>query len=165
MKPLVSIIMGSRSDWEAMSRAQDILNQLKIPNEAKVFSAHRTPDLLFEYLAPLPNQGVEVIIAGAGMAAHLPGVIAGKCHLPVIGVPMIAKGFGGMDALLAISQMPAGTPVATMSVGGSGATNAGLYAASILGIKYPEIREAYLAFREAQIEKGRLNSDPAADPV
>ncbi|MCZ6559714.1 MAG: 5-(carboxyamino)imidazole ribonucleotide mutase [Gammaproteobacteria bacterium] len=165
MKPLVSVIMGSRSDWEAMSRCTDILEQLGIPFEAKVYSAHRTPDLLFEYLQPLRDQGVEVIVAGAGGAAHLPGVIAGKCALPVIGVPMESKALKGMDSLLSIAQMPAGIPVATMAIGTAGAANAALFAAAIIANKHPDIREALDQFRTAQTEKGARNTDPNAEPA
>lgn len=157
--------MGSRSDWEAMSRCTDILEQLGIPFEAKVYSAHRTPDLLFEYLQPLRDQGVEVIVAGAGGAAHLPGVIAGKCALPVIGVPMESKALKGMDSLLSIAQMPAGIPVATMAIGTAGAANAALFAAAIIANKHPDIREALDQFRTAQTEKGARNTDPNAEPA
>ncbi len=157
--------MGSRSDWEAMSRCTDILDQLNIPYDAKVYSAHRTPDLLFDYLQPLRDQGVEVIVAGAGGAAHLPGVIAGKCALPVIGVPMESQALKGMDSLLSIAQMPAGIPVGAMAIGGAGAANAGLFAAAILANKHSEIREALDRFRAAQTEKGARNTDPQADPA
>lgn len=160
MKTLVSILMGSKSDWSEMSRAADILSQLNIPHEAKVYSAHRTPDLLFEYIRPLRDNGVEVIIAGAGGAAHLPGVIAGKSALPVIGVPMQSKALNGIDSLLSIAQMPAGIPVATMAIGGAGAANAALFAAAILANKHPQIREALDQFRKNQTEKGARNTDP-----
>ncbi len=148
-----------------MSRCTDILEQLGIPFEAKVYSAHRTPDLLFEYLQPLRDQGVEVIVAGAGGAAHLPGVIAGKCALPVIGVPMESKALKGMDSLLSIAQMPAGIPVATMAIGTAGAANAALFAAAIIANKHPDIREALDQFRTAQTEKGARNTDPNAEPA
>ena len=148
-----------------MSRCTDILEQLGIPFEAKVYSAHRTPDLLFEYLKPLRDQGVEVIVAGAGGAAHLPGVIAGKCALPVIGVPMESKALKGMDSLLSIAQMPAGIPVATMAIGTAGAANAALFAAAIMANKHPDIREALDQFRTAQTEKGTKNTDPNAEPA
>ncbi|MCZ6537903.1 MAG: 5-(carboxyamino)imidazole ribonucleotide mutase [Gammaproteobacteria bacterium] len=165
MKPLVAVIMGSRSDWEAMSRCTDILDRLGIPFDAKVFSAHRTPDLLFAYLQPLRTEGVEVIVAGAGCAAHLPGVIAAKCPLPVIGVPMESKALKGMDSLLSIAQMPAGIPVGTMAIGTAGAANAALFAAAIMANKHPDIRESLDRFRTEQTEKGGRNTDPRADPV
>jgi 5-(carboxyamino)imidazole ribonucleotide mutase len=148
-----------------MSRCTDILEQLGIPFDAKVYSAHRTPDLLFEYLKPLREQGVEVIVAGAGGAAHLPGVIAGKCALPVIGVPMESKALKGMDSLLSIAQMPAGIPVATMAIGTAGAANAALFAAAIIANKHPDIREALDQFRTAQTEKGARNTDPNSEPA
>jgi len=148
-----------------MSRFTDILEQLGIPFEAKVYSAHRTPNLLFEYLKPLRDQGIEVIVAGAGGAAHLPGVIAGKCALPVIGVPMESKALKGMDSLLSIAQMPAGIPVATMAIGTAGAANAALFAAAIMANKHPDIREALDQFRTAQTEKGARNTDPNAEPA
>jgi len=148
-----------------MSRCTDILEKLGIPFEAKVFSAHRTPDLLFEYLHPLRGDGVEVIVAGAGGAAHLPGVIAGKCPLPVIGVPMESKALKGMDSLLSIAQMPAGIPVGTMAIGNAGAANAALYAAAILANKHPEYQEALDLFRKEQTEKGARNTNPQADPA
>ena len=132
MNPKIGIIMGSKSDWETMSRACDILNELDIPYEKRVVSAHRTPDLMVEYAKSAANRGIKIIIAGAGGAAHLPGMVASCTCLPVIGVPVQSKALSGMDSLLSIVQMPAGVPVATMAIGVSGATNAGLMAARIL---------------------------------
>lgn len=145
---LISILMGSKSDWPIMEQVSHILKELSIPHEAKVLSAHRTPDALFDYVASCEKKGVEVIIAGAGGAAHLPGVIAAKTLLPVIGVPMPSQSLNGMDSLLSIVQMPAGIPVATMAIGKAGAINAGLFAASILSVKYPEYKQAIKMYRE-----------------
>ena len=139
MKPLVGIIMGSTSDWETMQSAADLLDKLSIPHEVRVVSAHRTPDLLFEYASTARQRGLEVIIAGAGGAAHLPGMTASKTSLPVLGVPVQSKTLGGMDSLLSIVQMPAGIPVATFAIGVAGATNAALCAAAILANKHPAI--------------------------
>ena len=142
-KPLVAILMGSKSDWDVMEHAGHMLDKLKIPHEARALSAHRTPEALFEYMADVEARGVEVFIAAAGGAAHLPGVVASKTLLPVLGVPMTSSTFvNGMDALLSIVQMPAGIPVGTLAVGKAGAVNAAILAASILGNKYPEYREA-----------------------
>ncbi|MGH8238807.1 MAG: 5-(carboxyamino)imidazole ribonucleotide mutase, partial [Steroidobacteraceae bacterium] len=132
MKPLVGIIMGSKSDWDTLSAAADMLHKLSVPHEVRVVSAHRTPDLLFEYASSARERGLEVIIAGAGGAAHLPGMTAAKTSLPVLGVPVQSKTLSGLDSLLSIVQMPAGVPVATFSIGRAGATNAALSAASIL---------------------------------
>ena len=132
MKPVVGVIMGSTSDWETMKHACDILEQLEIPYEKKVVSAHRTPDLMFEYAESAQDRGIKVIIAGAGGAAHLPGMTAAKTIVPVIGVPIQSKALNGMDSLLSIVQMPGGVPVATVAIGKAGATNAGLLAAQIL---------------------------------
>jgi len=151
-KPLVGIIMGSVSDWETMKHAAQTLKELGIPYEVRVISAHRTPDLAFEYAATAEERGLEVIIAGAGGAAHLPGVLASKTILPVLGVPMLGWALNGLDALLAIAQMPAGVPVGTLAIGRAGAVNAALLAAAILGNKYPEIRERLKAYRKAQTE-------------
>ncbi len=158
MTKLVSILMGSKSDWPMMEHAGQILDTLKIPYEARVLSAHRTPDALFEYIANAEKDGVEVIIGAAGGAAHLPGVIAAKTLLPVIGVPMPSQAFNGMDSLLSIVQMPAGIPVATMAVGKPGAINAGLFAASILSIKHPEFRQAIKKYRAEQAQTILENS-------
>jgi 5-(carboxyamino)imidazole ribonucleotide mutase len=149
-KPLVGIIMGSQSDWETMQHAAQQLDQLGVPYEAQVVSAHRTPDLLFEYAASAVGRGLEVIIAGAGGAAHLPGMAASKTCLPVLGVPVESKALHGVDSLLSIVQMPGGVPVGTLAIGKAGAINAALLATAILGNKHARFREAYEKFREAQ---------------
>lgn len=149
---LVGLIMGSQSDWETMQNAAETLSALAIPHEIKVVSAHRTPDLMFEYADSAIERGLEVIIAGAGGAAHLPGMVAAKTTLPVLGVPVQSKALSGMDSLLSIAQMPAGIPVATLAIGNAGATNAALLAASILGIKYPQIRRALEEFRHTRTQ-------------
>ena len=161
-KPLVAIIMGSQSDWETMKHAADILTQLGVPHDVQVVSAHRTPDKLSTFAETAEAAGLEVIIAGAGGAAHLPGMCAAKTCLPVLGVPVGTEHslLRGMDALLAIVQMPAGVPVGTLAIGKAGATNAGLLAASILGNKYPAIRDAVKAFRQQQTDKVLANPDP-----
>jgi 5-(carboxyamino)imidazole ribonucleotide mutase len=161
MKPLVGIIMGSSSDWETMRAAAEALDKLAVPYETKVVSAHRTPDLLFEYAASAQGRGIEVIIAGAGGAAHLPGMTASKTTLPVLGVPVQSKSLNGLDSLLAIVQMPAGVPVATFAIGAAGATNAGLAAAAILANKRPEIDVALKKFRAEQTAKVLSNPDPS----
>src|SRR6202163_3668066 len=161
-KPLVGIIMGSSSDWETMEHAAKTLEELGIPHETKVVSAHRTPDLLFEYASSAEKRGIEVIIAGAGGAAHLPGMTASKTVLPVLGVPVESKALKGLDSLLSIAQMPGGIPVGTLAVGKSGAINAALLAAAILGIKYPAIRESLRKFPEAQTG---LFLEPPVPPV
>ena len=161
-KPLVGIIMGSTSDWEVMKNAADKLEELNIPFEIKVISAHRTPDLLFQYAGSAVERGLEVIIAGAGGAAHLPGVTAAKTPLPVLGVPMESKYLKGMDSLLSMVQMPGGVPVGTLAIGKPGAVNAALFAAAILGNKYPESRKAWENFRSKQTEKGIANQDTLA---
>ena len=150
---LVGIIMGSQSDWPVMKHASDTLTNLAIKHEKKVVSAHRTPDLLFEYAENASERGIEVIIAGAGGAAHLPGMTAAKTHIPVIGVPIKTKSLEGKDSLLSILQMPAGIPVATVAIGKAGSINAGLLAASILGIKYPAINKKVLEFRKKQTKR------------
>ena len=151
MSVLVSIVMGSKSDWSTMEATSAMLDTLNIPHEARALSAHRTPDALFEYLKSAESRGVEVFIAAAGGAAHLPGVIASKTVLPVLGVPMTSTTFtNGLDALLSIVQMPAGIPVATLAVGKAGASNAAILAASILGAKYPQFREAVQRLRAEQ---------------
>jgi len=160
MQPLVGLIMGSRSDWETMSNAARILDQLEIPYETRVVSAHRTPDLLFEYASTAEERGLQVIIAGAGGAAHLPGMTAAKTQLPVIGVPVQSRTLKGLDSLLSIVQMPAGIPVATTAIGAAGATNAALLAASILALNHPRIREALARFREEQTRQVLENGDP-----
>jgi 5-(carboxyamino)imidazole ribonucleotide mutase len=150
---LVGIIMGSQSDWPIMKNASDTLTSLSIKHEKKVVSAHRTPDLLFKYAEEAYARGIEVIIAGAGGAAHLPGMTAAKTHIPVIGVPVKTKSLEGKDSLLSIVQMPAGIPVATVAIGKAGAVNAGLLAASILSIKYPEINKSLISFRKKQTKR------------
>jgi 5-(carboxyamino)imidazole ribonucleotide mutase len=161
-KPLVAVLMGSQSDWEVMKNACDLLDSLDVPNEAQVISAHRATDALLDYVAAAPKRGVEVFIAGAGMAAHLPGVISAKTDLPVLGVPLKGGMMDGLDALMAIVQMPGGVPVATFAIGKAGAKNAALNAAAILGIKYPEIKRAYRKFRAAQTKKVLANRIPGA---
>ena len=160
--PLVGIIMGSSSDWETLEHAANTLHELGVPHETRVVSAHRTPDLLFEYAASAEKRGIEVIIAGAGGAAHLPGMTASKTVLPVLGVPVESKALKGLDSLLSIAQMPGGVPVGTLAVGKAGAINAALLAAAILGAKYPVVREAYRKFRNAQTERVLANPDPKA---
>ena len=159
---LVGIIMGSSSDWETLEHAANTLLELGVPHETRVVSAHRTPDLLFEYAASAEKRGIEVIIAGAGGAAHLPGMTASKTVLPVLGVPVESKTLKGLDSLLSIAQMPGGVPVGTLAVGKAGAINAALLAAAILGAKHPEVREAYRKFRDAQTERVLANPDPKA---
>ena len=157
---LVGLIMGSQSDWETMKNAAQTLSALAIPHEVKVVSAHRTPDLMFEYADSAVTRGLEVIIAGAGGAAHLPGMVAAKTPLPVLGVPVKSRALSGMDSLLSIAQMPAGIPVGTLAIGDAGATNAALLAAAILGIKYPQIRRSLEEFRHARTEAVLSQSDP-----
>src|ERR1043166_9627452 len=152
MQPLVGIIMGSTSDWETMANAAETLEALDEPFDVRVVSAHRTPDLLFEYASTAEARGLEVIIAGAGGAAHLPGMTAAKTALPVLGVPVESKALKGMDSLLSIVQMPAGIPVGTLAIGRAGAINAALLAAAIVANKHEEYCEALLAYRAAQTE-------------
>ncbi|MBB3868719.1 5-(carboxyamino)imidazole ribonucleotide mutase [Geobacillus sp. NFOSA3] len=159
MQPLVGVIMGSQSDWETMKYACDILEELQIPFEKKVVSAHRTPDYMFEYAETAEERGIKVIIAGAGGAAHLPGMVAAKTTLPVIGVPVQSKALNGLDSLLSIVQMPGGVPVATVAIGKAGATNAGLLAASMLGIHYPQYMEALKKRRETIRKQVMESSD------
>ena len=156
----VGIIMGSVSDWETMSHAAETLEKLGVTHEVEVVSAHRTPDKLFDYAEKAAGRGIEVIIAGAGGAAHLPGMTAAKTSLPVLGVPVQSKALNGMDSLLSIAQMPAGIPVGTLAIGRAGATNAALLAAAILGNKYQEIREALDNFRAQQTETVLSRPDP-----
>lgn len=160
VKPLVGIIMGSQSDWETMSGSAEMLDELQIPFEVRVVSAHRTPDLLFKYAEAAEKRGLEVVIAGAGGAAHLPGMTAAKTTLPVLGVPVESKALKGMDSLLSIVQMPAGIPVGTLAIGRSGAINAALLAASIVGQKHPEHLKALKAFRDSQTAKVLDIGDP-----
>ena len=159
-KPLVGVIMGSQSDWETMQHAAAQLDALGVPAEAQVVSAHRTPDLLFAYAASAAKRGLEVIIAGAGGAAHLPGMCAAKTELPVLGVPVESRTLKGIDSLLSIAQMPGGVPVGTLAIGKSGAINAALLATAILGNKHPKFREAYAAFRKQQTKKVLANRKP-----
>ncbi len=158
--PLVGIIMGSTSDWETMKNAADALAQLGVPHEVEVVSAHRTPDKLFAYAESAEARGIQVIIAGAGGAAHLPGMVAAKTVVPVLGVPVQSKALNGMDSLLSIAQMPAGIPVGTLAIGKAGAANAGLLAAAMLGNQYPEYRAALHKFRQEQTDKVLANADP-----
>jgi 5-(carboxyamino)imidazole ribonucleotide mutase len=160
MQPLVGIIMGSKSDWETMAHAAATLETLGVPFEVRVLSAHRTPDLLFEYAGTAEARGLEVIIAGAGGAAHLPGMAAAKTPLPVLGVPVESKALKGLDSLLSIVQMPAGIPVATLAIGRAGAINAALLAAAILGNTHPQFREALRAYRAAQTQAVLDSPDP-----
>lgn len=160
MQPLVGVIMGSTSDWETMRHGAQVLEELGIAHEVRVVSAHRTPDLLFEYAASAEGRGLEVIIAGAGGAAHLPGMTAAKTVLPVLGVPVESKTLGGLDSLLSIAQMPAGVPVGTLAIGRAGAVNAALLAASIVGNKHPELRAALARRRREQTEAVLRHSDP-----
>src|SRR6202049_3984162 len=164
-QPLVGVIMGSTSDWETMEHASKTLEELGIPHETRVVSAHRTPDLLFEYASSAEKRGIEVIIAGAGGAAHLPGMAASKTVLPVLGVPVESKALKGLDSLLSIAQMPGGIPVGTLAIGKAGAINAALLAAAILGAKHPEIRKALRKFRGAQTARVLANPDPKAASV
>lgn len=159
-RPLVGMIMGSKSDWDTMRHGVDILIQLGIPHEVEVVSAHRTPDKLFSYADRADARGLEVIIAGAGGAAHLPGMAAAKTALPVLGVPVQSKALNGMDSLLSIAQMPAGIPVGTLAIGRAGAVNAALLAAAILANKYPEIKTALCAYRQSQTETVLADADP-----
>ena len=158
--PLIAIIMGSKSDWETMEYATKTLDEFHIPYEVKIVSAHRTPDLLFQFAESAHVRGIEVIIAGAGGAAHLPGMAAAKTHLPVLGVPVQSKAFNGMDSLLSIVQMPAGIPVGTLAIGRAGAVNAALLAASIVANKHSEYLKALLAYRAAQTQSVLDNPDP-----
>lgn len=157
---LVGIVMGSRSDWETMQHAAAKLEALGVAHEVRVVSAHRTPDVLFEYAAGAAARGLRVIIAGAGGAAHLPGMLAAKTAIPVLGVPVQSKALNGMDSLLSIVQMPAGIPVATFAIGNAGAANAALFAAAILAHDHPEISKSLDAFRARQTDEVASNDDP-----
>ena len=152
--------MGSRSDWQTMSAAAQMLEELGVPHEVRVVSAHRTPDLLFEYAATAQERGLQVIIAGAGGAAHLPGMVAAKSLLPVLGVPVESKALSGMDSLLSIVQMPKGIPVGTLAIGPAGAANAALLAASMLANHDPDLRQALADFRARQTEQVLAQPDP-----
>jgi 5-(carboxyamino)imidazole ribonucleotide mutase len=151
--PLVGVIMGSKSDWETMQHAVKVLQDFAVPHEAKVVSAHRTPQWMAEYAQGAEHRGIEVIIAGAGGAAHLPGMVAAHTHLPVLGVPVESAILKGVDSLLSIVQMPAGVPVGTLAIGKAGATNAGLLAVSILALKRPDLRDQLKKFRHDQTQR------------
>ena len=148
--PQVAVIMGSKSDWETMKHAVELLERFGIPHEHRVVSAHRTPDLMAEFAKGAADRGVQVIIAGAGGAAHLPGMVAAHTHLPVLGVPVQSRMLSGWDSLLSIAQMPGGVPVGTLAIGESGAKNAAILAASILALRDEKVRAALIAFRQAQ---------------
>src|SRR5580765_8320521 len=161
LQPLVGVIMGSSSDWETLEHALNTLKELGVAHETRIVSAHRTPDLLFEYASSAEKRGIEVIIAGAGGAAHLPGMTASKTVLPVLGVPVESKALKGLDSLLSIAQMPGGIPVGTLAIGKAGAINAALLAASSLGNKYPSVRETLRKFRQSQTKNVLATPDPA----
>ncbi len=162
MQPLIGIIMGSKSDWSTLIHSAETLEKLGVPHEIRVVSAHRTPDLLFEYASSAEGRGIEVIIAGAGGAAHLPGMVAAKSALPILGVPVESSVLSGVDSLLSIVQMPGGIPVGTLAIGKAGAVNAALLATTILGGKYPQYREAIHLFRKHQTQTVLDNPDPRA---
>jgi len=164
MKPLVGLIMGSRSDWDTLRAAAETLERFSIPHEVRVISAHRTPDLLFDYASSAAARGLKVLIAGAGGAAHLPGMAAAKTTLPVLGVPVQSKALSGLDSLLSIVQMPAGIPVATFAIGVAGATNAALTAVAILALQDPALDAALQDFRRRQTESVLENPDPRNAP-
>ena len=161
---LVGVIMGSRSDWETMAHSVETLEMLGILHETRVVSAHRTPDVAFEYASSAEDRGLEVIIAGAGGAAHLAGVMASKTVLPVLGVPIQSIALNGLDSLLSIVQMPGGVPVGTLAIGKAGAVNAALLAAAILGVSRPEIRERVRAYRKERTEAALRDPDPSMNP-
>jgi 5-(carboxyamino)imidazole ribonucleotide mutase len=160
-EPQVGVIMGSRSDWETMRHAVETLERLGVPAESRVVSAHRTPDLLFEYASTAADRGLQVIVAGAGGAAHLPGMVAAKTHLPVLGVPVESQALKGMDSLLSIVQMPAGVPVGTLAIGRSGAVNAALLAAAVVALHDDGVRQRLVRFREEQTASVLEHPDPA----
>lgn len=162
-QPLVGVIMGSRSDWETMSHGVEVLQKLGVEHEVRVLSAHRTPDALAEYVSSAESRGLEVLIAGAGGAAHLPGVAAAKTLLPVLGVPIESKALGGMDSLLSIVQMPAGIPVGTLAIGRAGSVNAAMLAVAILAGKHPQFRKALQEYRAAQAQRVLAHPDPRAE--
>ncbi|QKI88519.1 5-(carboxyamino)imidazole ribonucleotide mutase [Thiomicrorhabdus xiamenensis] len=161
--PLVGVIMGSKSDWPTMQHAVEMLELFGVPHEVKVVSAHRTPDLMFEYAEQAQERGLQVIIAGAGGAAHLPGMVAAKTVVPVLGVPVKSRALSGNDSLLSIVQMPGGIPVGTLAIGEAGAKNAGILAAQIVGNQYSEVREAVNRFRTEQTETVLANPDPRVE--
>jgi len=158
--PLIGIVMGSKSDWETMSHAAQVLEALDVPHEVRVVSAHRTPEAMFEYAEGAEERGLEVIIAGAGGAAHLPGMVASRTVVPVLGVPVQSRTLNGFDSLLSIVQMPGGVPVGTLAIGKAGSINAGLLAASILGQSHPDIRERYRQWRQRQSDAVLAATDP-----
>ncbi|WP_140718814.1 5-(carboxyamino)imidazole ribonucleotide mutase [Pseudomonas sp. Hp2] len=158
--PLVGIVMGSRSDWDTMQHAAQKLDMLGVPYEVRVVSAHRTPDVLFSYAEQAAGRGLRAIVAGAGGAAHLPGMLAAKTAVPVLGVPVQSKALNGMDSLLSIVQMPAGIPVATFAIGNAGAANAGLFAAALLAPEHPAIGAALAQFRQRQTDDVMAADDP-----
>jgi 5-(carboxyamino)imidazole ribonucleotide mutase len=164
MKPRVGVIMGSTSDWETLKPAADVLEQLGVAHEVRVVSAHRTPDLLFEYASTAESRGLMAIIAGAGGAAHLPGMTAAKTRIPVLGVPVTSKALNGMDSLLSIVQMPKGGPVATFAIGAAGAANAALFAAAIVALGDPAVAAALARFRQSQTEAVLAQPDPRNSP-
>ena len=161
--PRIGIVMGSRSDWETMSHASQILDELDIDHEVRVVSAHRTPDLMFEYAVTAEGRGMRAIIAGAGGAAHLPGMLAAKTHLPVLGVPVQSRTLQGIDSLYSIVQMPAGIPVATFAIGRAGAVNAALFAAALLASQDDGVRAALIAYRQRQTQQVMARPDPRVD--
>jgi 5-(carboxyamino)imidazole ribonucleotide mutase len=160
-EPLVGVIMGSRSDWETMRHAVETLDRLEVPCETRVVSAHRTPDLLFEYASGAAERGLQVIVAGAGGAAHLPGMTASKTHLPVFGVPIESQALHGMDSLLSIAQMPAGVPVGALAIGRAGAVNAALLATAVVALHDDEVRRRLVRFRDEQTAAVLEHPDPA----
>jgi len=164
MKPVVGIIMGSTSDWETLKPASDLLEQLGVAHEVRVVSAHRTPDLMFDYASTAESRGLVAIIAGAGGAAHLPGMTAAKTRVPVLGVPVTSKALNGMDSLLSIVQMPKGIPVATFAIGAAGAANAALFAAAIVALGDPAVAAALARFRQSQTEAVLSQPDPRNSP-
>lgn len=161
--PLVGVIMGSRSDWDTMKHAVEVLERLGVPHEVRVVSAHRTPDLLFEYASTAEERGLRVVIAGAGGAAHLPGMVASKSVIPVLGVPVQSRALNGLDSLLSIVQMPGGVPVGALAIGRAGATNAAILAAQMLGAEFPDIREAVRAYRDERTRTVLEDPDPRVD--
>lgn len=163
-QPLVGLIMGSQSDWATLRHAADTLDTLRLRYDKQVVSAHRTPDLLFEYASKAAGRGLQVIIAGAGGAAHLPGMVAAKTELPVLGVPVQSKALNGIDSLLSIVQMPAGVPVGTLAIGRAGAVNAALLAASIVGLRLPQVQDALRAYRRGQTERVLAHPIPGRTP-
>jgi 5-(carboxyamino)imidazole ribonucleotide mutase len=162
LQPRVGVVMGSRSDWETMQHAVELLSQLGVPHEVQVVSAHRTPDLLFQYAEQASGRGIQVIIAGAGGAAHLPGMLAAKTRLPVFGVPVQSRALNGMDSLLSIAQMPAGIPVGTLAIGRAGAVNAALLAAAVLALHDEGLATALEAYRAKQTQGVLDHPDPRA---